>query len=216
MNAFEKSLANVIREAVRKMPDEAILDMVRDRLNAGLGGASAMGPQAAPDPGLLGSLSTASPFALAALATGSPAAGAALPRAEARTQPPGRRPAPSRRGGGNRGTWAPVKTTGKSSPAERFELLLRIERLVGASKGLAASEVARGAGVSQTRAAAALKELKRARRVFQGGDRRFARYAGDAATAQEASDRARNRFVSPRGGDASMNGKRGEHSASEG
>jgi hypothetical protein len=198
MNAFEKSLANVIREAVRKMPDEAILDMVRDRLNTGLGG----------------------PFALAALATGSPVAGAALPRSEgrteARTQPSGRRPAPSRRGG-NRGTWAPVTTTGKSSPAERRDLLLRIERLVGASKGLAASEVARAAGVSQTKAAAALKELKRERRVFQGGDRRFARYAGNAATAQEASDRARNRFVAPRtGSDASLNGKRGEHSASGG
>jgi len=62
---------------------------------------------------------------------------------------------------------------------------------------VSASDVARAAGIPQTRAAAALKELKISRRIFQGGDRRFARYAGDAKSAEQASLHARKTASGP-------------------
>jgi hypothetical protein len=81
--------------------------------------------------------------------------------------------------------------------AERQELLDSVERVVKAGVGLSASEVARAAGVPQPRAALALKELKLSKRIFQGGDRRFARYAGDAKTAEQASTSARKTAKGP-------------------
>ena len=52
---------------------------------------------------------------------------------------------------------------------------------------MSASQVAKQAAVPQARAAAALKELKLAKRIHQAGDRRFARYAGDPKLAEQAS-----------------------------
>ena len=80
---------------------------------------------------------------------------------------------------------------------ERQELLEAVERVVKSGAGLSASEVARAASIPQTRAAAALKELKLAKRIFQGGDRRFARYAGDLKTAEQASTAARKTAKGP-------------------
>ncbi len=62
---------------------------------------------------------------------------------------------------------------------------------------MAVSEVARAAGIPPSRATAAIKELKIAKRVFQGGDRRFARYAGDPRSAQAASELARKTASGP-------------------
>ncbi len=76
-------------------------------------------------------------------------------------------------------------------------MLDTVERVVKASSGLSASDVARAAGIPQPRAAAALKELKLAQRIFQGGDRRFARYAGDAKVAEQASATARKNAKGP-------------------
>ncbi|MFT3774044.1 MAG: hypothetical protein QM820_52430 [Minicystis sp.] len=81
--------------------------------------------------------------------------------------------------------------------ADRQGLLDSIERIVKAGAGLSASDVAKAAGIPQTRAAAALKELKLAKRIFQGGDRRFARYAGDTKTAEQASSLARKTAKGP-------------------
>jgi hypothetical protein len=81
--------------------------------------------------------------------------------------------------------------------AERQVMLDNVERLVKQSSGLSASDVAKSAGIPQTRAAAALKELKLAKRIFQGGDRRFARYAGDSKTADQASVIARKNATGP-------------------
>jgi hypothetical protein len=93
-----------------------------------------------------------------------------------------RRPAPARR--------APVSV-------DRQTVLDEVERVVKASQGVSASEVAKAANIPQTRAASALKELKLAKRIFQGGDRRFARYAGDAKTAEQASTTARKTAKGP-------------------
>jgi hypothetical protein len=97
--------------------------------------------------------------------------------------------APKRRPG------RPRKTT--TTSAQRQETLDKVERIVKGSSGLSASEVAKQAGIPQTRAAAALKELKLAKRIFQGGDRRFARYAGDSKTAEQASIMARKNAAGP-------------------
>jgi hypothetical protein len=80
---------------------------------------------------------------------------------------------------------------------DRKETLESVERVVKASAGVSASEVARAAGLPQPRAAAALKELKLEKRIFQGGDRRFARYAGDAKIAEAASLAARTSASGP-------------------
>ena len=69
--------------------------------------------------------------------------------------------------------------------------------MVKGSNGMSASEVSRAAGIAQPRVAAALKDLKAAKRIFQGGDRRFARYAGDPRTAEAASTHARKTASGP-------------------
>ena len=91
---------------------------------------------------------------------------------------------------------------------ERKETLESVERVVKSSSGVSASEVAKAAGVPQPRAAAALKELKLEKRIFQGGDRRFARYAGDAKVAEEASLAARLTASGPTQAKKASRGKR--------
>lgn len=90
------------------------------------------------------------------------------------------------------------RTAKRSTAGERTQLLSNVETMVKKSRGLSSSEVAKKLGVPQTRAAAALRELKGKRRIFQGGDRRFARYAGDAKTAKAASTRARKNASGPK------------------
>jgi hypothetical protein len=160
---------------VRNMPDEALVELVRGRLGGIVGAPVATGaPATAPTPA-------------PARRRGRP------PRAAAPPAPPAKAPvkkeAPKRRPG------RPRKTAALS--AERQETLNTVERIVKGSSGVSASEVARQAGIPQTRAAAALKELKLAKRIAQGGDRRFARYAGDAKTAEQASLNARKTASGP-------------------
>jgi hypothetical protein len=126
------------------------------------------------------------------------AAAIALPRRRGR--PPGRPAGPARaaaagRGRGKARRGRPGRRPGGS--AERQQLLNAVEKIVKGSSGMSASEVAKSAGVPQTRAAAALKDLKITKRIFQGGDRRFARYAGDARAAEQASLQARKSAAGP-------------------
>jgi hypothetical protein len=86
----------------------------------------------------------------------------------------------------------------RATSEERQALLDSVETIVKRSKGLSSSQVAKKARVPQTRAASALRELKGAKRVYQGGQRRFARYAGDAKTAKRASERARKNARGPK------------------
>ncbi|UQA63654.1 hypothetical protein E8A73_014100 [Polyangium aurulentum] len=156
------------------MPDDAILALVKDRLG-----------------GVAGSVGAAAAPLVEAAATrrrGRPARVAATPAPTKAA--PQRREAPAKRKPGR-----PKKTAALS--AERQEVLNSVERIVKSSNGVSASDVARQAGIPQTRAAAALKELKLAKRIFQGGDRRFARYAGDAKTAEQASLNARKTASGP-------------------
>jgi hypothetical protein len=163
-DAFSQQIVDL----VRKMPDEAILALVKNQLGAVTGEISLVA--AVPRRG--GSR------ARAAVVQSKPSSVAAK-----------RGAAPKRRPG------RPRKSPAAS--AERQETLNVVERLVKASPGVSASEVAKQAGIPQTRAAAALKELKLAKRIFQGGDRRFARYAGEAKAAEQASANARKNAAGP-------------------
>ena len=80
---------------------------------------------------------------------------------------------------------------------ERAKVLAAVERAVKTSKGLSASQVARATGIGQVRVATALRELKLAKRIYQGGDRRFARYAADPRVAEAASIEARRTAPGP-------------------
>ena len=169
-DAFQQQIVRMVRE----MPDDAILALVKDRLG-----------------GVAGSVGAAASPLVEAAATrrrGRPARAAATPAPTKAA--PARREAPAKRKPGR-----PKKTAALS--AERQEVLNSVERIVKSSNGVSASDVARQAGIPQTRAAAALKELKLAKRIFQGGDRRFARYAGDAKTAEQASLNARKTASGP-------------------
>lgn len=174
--AFEKQIV----ELVRKMPDDAILALVKDRLGA-------VATSAVATPALVAAAAAAPkrrgrPARVQAPAPIMPAAPAAPAKRAA--------PAPAKRKPGR-----PKKTAALS--AERQEVLNSVERIVKSSGGVSASDVARQASIPQTRAAAALKELKLAKRIFQGGDRRFARYAADAKTAEQASLNARKTASGP-------------------
>lgn len=160
-----------IVELVRKMPDEAILELVKHQLGAALG---------------------VSP--LRSLAKAGVARRGRAVRIVAESAPRTKRgSASAKRRPGRAGR--PPKTAKLS--AERTETLTNVEKIVKASTGVSASDVAKSAGIPQTRAAAALKELKLEKRIFQGGDRRFARYAGDLKTAELASTTARKTASGP-------------------
>jgi len=157
-----------IVELVRKMPDEAILELVKHQLGA--------------------------------LGNHSPLRG--LARSNSQRSRSSRTAAPQATAKSKRASLSPKRRPGRPRKAqalseERQRLLNDVERIVKAGAGMSASEVAKSAGVAQTRVAAALKELKLAKRIFQGGDRRFARYAGDAKAAELASTTARKNAAGP-------------------
>jgi hypothetical protein len=164
MDAFSAQIVKFVRE----MPDEALLELVKQKLGV---------VQAAVRKG-----------AQAARTSPTRAASAATPKAREKdstrsdTVRPGAGPA-----------------SGRPPPisADRQATLDKVEGVVRAGNGVSASEVAKAANIPQTRAAAALKELKLAKRIFQGGDRRFARYACDPKVAEQASAFARKTAKGP-------------------
>jgi hypothetical protein len=177
-DAFQQQIVKLVRE----LPDDALLALIKDRLGAVVPSSLVAAPPA-PEP-------------VATRRRGRPARVVAAP-----PPPPPVKAAPERRAApAKRKPGRPKKTAALS--AERQEVLNSVERIVKASNGVSASDVARQAGIPQTRAAAALKELKLAKRIFQGGDRRFARYAGDAKTAEQASLNARKTASGPSTGGA--------------
>jgi len=166
MDAFSAQIVKF----VRAMPDDALLELVKQKLGIlGAGAARSKGRGKA----------SVTVWPTPARAASGAAKATKGKRAVAAKR---RRPAAPRR--------APVS-------AERQGMLDAVERIVKAGAGVSASDVAKSASIPQTRAAAALKELKLAKRIFQGGDRRFARYAGDARTAEQASQVARKNAKGP-------------------
>lgn len=81
---------------------------------------------------------------------------------------------------------------------DRSADLQTVESVVKGAKGLSASEIAKKAKMPQSRVSTLVRALKSEGRIFQGGDRRFARYAGDAKTAAAASEHARKNASGPK------------------
>lgn len=188
--------AEIVR-AVRAMSDNAILALVKNQLGNVPGAAAAAAA---------GGRRRGRPSSLEASAPASASGGAKSGAKAGRGRPgrkPGRKPAVVKEAGKARGKPGPkpkaakAKRAGGRTSAGREELLTTIERVVKGGSGLSASEIAKSAGVKQTRVTSALKALKLAKRIYQGGDRRFARYAGDARSAEQASLAARQNASGP-------------------
>jgi hypothetical protein len=195
MDAFSAQIVRMVRD----MNDEAILALVKNQLGAVTSALSSPGTGGGGGGAATGQRRRGRPPRSASAAASAPSAPAAA----------------SKQSGSSKRGAAPKRKPGRPrrSPAasqERQETLNLVEKIVKGSQGVSASDVAKQAGVPQTRAAAALKELKLAKRIFQGGDRRFARYAGDGKTAEQASLNARKNASGPAatGGGSSGGGKK--------
>lgn len=180
--AINDAFTAQIVQLVREMPDDAILALVRNQLGAVTSvalGSSKSAPAAATRTSKPRKVKVARAKAAPKRATAKPAVAKPVAPAKAKKV-----------------TTRKVKATKRGS-SPKVDALSLVEKIVKSGNGLAASQVAKAAGVPQSRAAAALKELKLARRIFQGGDRRFARYAGDPRTAEAASLHARRTASGP-------------------
>ena len=160
MDAFSAQIVKFVRE----MPDEALLELVKQKLGV-----------------IHAAVSRSNEARNSAPAR---AASAATQKSKGKNNP-------------SRETHRPTGARPPPMSPDRQAVLDAVEQVVMAGNGVSASDVARDADIPQTRAAAALKELKLAKRIFQGGDRRFARYAGDPKTAEQASDTARKNAKGP-------------------
>ena len=89
------------------------------------------------------------------------------------------------------------KRKASRTSAARQEAMDKVEGVIKSSKGLSASEIAKKSKLPQTRVSSLVRDLKAQGRIHQGGDRRFARYAGDAKTAARASEEARRTASGP-------------------
>ncbi len=200
MDAFSAQIVKF----VRAMPDDALLELVKQKLGVlGVAAARSNGRKAPvlPTP---------------ARGSASPGGGAGANANASNSATGGTRRASSR--GAQRPASRRRPVTAARRPvvsAERQGMLDNVERIVKAGPGMSASDVAKSASIPQTRAAAALKELKLAKRIFQGGDRRFARYAGDAKTAEQASQVARKNAKGPAVPAHKANGQRRKRSSAQ-
>ena len=166
-----------IVKLVRNMPDDAILELVRNQLGV-LPGAAAVVSVAAPAPKAVRRKKRVKRVTAKRVVKKVVAKKAVATKAKAR---------PKRK----------AVRGAKRSTVARQKLLGAVEKAIKSSKGLSASQIAKKTSIPQTRVAAAVRELKLGRRIFQGGDRRFARYASDARTAQQASMHARQHAAGP-------------------
>jgi len=190
--AINDAFTAQIVQLVREMPDDAILALVRNQLGSFTAVATArtVAPSAAPRTPKARKVKitrakapkrASVKAAIAQVSVAAPAPAKAKAKAKSKKKVQTRKLKASKRAGGS----------------AKLDALSLVEKIVKSSNGLAASQVAKAAGVPQSRAAAALKELKLGRRIFQGGDRRFARYAGDPRTAEAASMHARRTASGP-------------------
>ncbi len=181
--ATDAFITQIIHFVRREMSDEAILTLVKNQLMGTKAFPAALAPMVKAKPGRKPGPKPAAPTSAAVVKRG-----------------PGRpRKVTSEVSPAKRGPKGKAAKRGRGSAAGRQELLGVVEKLVKASGGVAASDVAKSAGIPQSRASAALKELKSQKKIYQGGDRRFARYAGDAKTADQASLHARKHASGPVG-----------------
>ncbi|MEM9692427.1 MAG: helix-turn-helix domain-containing protein [Myxococcota bacterium] len=91
---------------------------------------------------------------------------------------------------------APTRRRARSGDREAERA--KVEQVITSSKGLSASEIAAKAKMPKERVSQHVKKLKEAGAIYQGGDRRFARYAGTKKIAEAASEYAKKNAKGPR------------------
>lgn len=176
---------------VRQMPDETLLELIRNQLGA-------TDVAAAPEPAVT---PTAKPKAKPrATAKPKQKSKPAAKKKQAPKQEPQAKPAAQEKPAAQakpaaKAKPAPKKKTAPKQKADvaRDEVLASVEKLVNSSNGVAVADIAKGLSLAKSRVASAVRQLKQAKRIFQGGDRRFARYASSLEKAKAASDRARGK-----------------------
>jgi len=110
------------------------------------------------------------------------AAKAAAPGAKKRGRPAGSKNKPK----------AATDDAPETENVEEDGTMMDIELFVRRSEGVSTSEVAEKYEIEKDKAARILKKLVIAGRIFNGGEKRFSRYAGSAKAALEASMASRN------------------------
>jgi len=158
LDAFSKQIVKL----VRNMPDEAILDLVRNQLGAVSASATSAQDQT----------------------------NRSATRGNSKTNGSNRKTKSSAKSIKQRGSRGAGRAK-RATAAEKEAMLVRVENAIKNSSGLSASQIANKTKLPKTRVQAAVRELKATKRIFQGGERRFARYASDARTAKAASLSAR-------------------------
>ena len=151
-----------LAELIRRMPDDALLELVGAKLDQG-------------------GFVSASQGGRRTSASGASGLEASVPR-----RGPGR---PPKAGGAVKAGRGGARK--RMPSAEKEALLSRVEEFVKSSSGVGVRDVVQELRIPKPQAAAALKQLKTEKRIFQGGDRRFARYGGTKEAALQASDAAR-------------------------
>jgi len=79
----------------------------------------------------------------------------------------------------------------RMTSAQKSAAMENVLALLGGSTGLAVGEIEKRSGLSRSELGTCLKALKAERRIFMGGQKRFARYASTQAVADRASAAAR-------------------------
>ena len=79
----------------------------------------------------------------------------------------------------------------RATSAARQKNVAAVAKYIKSSKGVALADVVAATKLTKPQAAGAIRELKQAGKVYQGGDRRFARYASSKKAAEKASLAAR-------------------------
>lgn len=171
------SFSSQIVAMVRNMPDDAILELVLHKLTSD----DVPAPKAAVPP-------TAAAPQEASPPTTKPKKRTARRRTRASktaTQPkPATKPAAAKPA-------AAKPAVAKTSNPSKDALLAAVEKTIKVSNGLGLAAISAVVGEPKTRVSAAILELKNQKKIFQAGDRRFARYAGDLKTAKAATISAR-------------------------
>lgn len=152
---------------VRNMSDEAILELVLHKLTAD----EAPAPKPAARPA-------------------APAPQKARPAKKAKKKAPAR-PTPAAAKPASQPKPAAPAPTAKPSDASKEALIAAVEKAIKKSNGLGLAAVSAAVGEPKARVSSAIRDLKDQKKIFQAGDRRFARYAGDFKTAKAATIRAR-------------------------
>jgi len=189
-----------IVQLVREMPDEAILELVRNKLGSEeedvAATSSAPATKAKATRRKKASTKRKTTSKKAATEKAAPKKAATKRRtkkAATKTKATTREKAAPKKKAGRK-----KRTTKRAGGADRQQELDLVERTIRSSKGLSASDIVKRTKLPRSRVSAAVRQLKDKKRIHQGGDRRFARYAADAKTAKAASEEARTTASGPR------------------